>query len=71
MGEKRFSDEIREAIAGAPLSRYEICKRIGFNEGAMSRFMAGRSGISMETLDKLAALLGLTVAAKGRGRKGG
>lgn len=64
MGRKRFSDEIREAVATAPMSRYEICKRIGFSESTMSRFMSGRSGISMDTLDKLAALLRLTITKR-------
>jgi hypothetical protein len=64
MRAKRFSDQIRDAVNASGLSRYAICKAIGFNQGAMSRFMAGRGGLSTEILDRLAELLGLEVVAK-------
>jgi transcriptional regulator with XRE-family HTH domain len=64
MGRKRFSDQIRDAVDASGMSRYAICKSIGLNQGAMSRFMAGNSGLSMDTLDKLAELLGLSVVAR-------
>ncbi len=58
---RRFSDQIRDAVNGSGLSRYAICKAIGFNQGAMSRFMSGRGGMSLDTLDRLAKLLEMTV----------
>jgi transcriptional regulator with XRE-family HTH domain len=61
MGNLRFSDQIRAAVDASGRSRYAICQAIGLNQGAMSRFMAGKSGISLETLDRLAQLLGLSV----------
>jgi transcriptional regulator with XRE-family HTH domain len=64
MGEKRFSDQIRQAIDASGMSRYAICKAVGMTQGAMSRFMNGKGGLSVETIDKLAALLGLTVKRK-------
>jgi transcriptional regulator with XRE-family HTH domain len=64
MKHKRFSDQIRAAVDASGLSRYAICKAIGFNQGAMSRFMAGKGGLSMEMLDRLADLLGLAVVAR-------
>jgi transcriptional regulator with XRE-family HTH domain len=70
MSDRRFSDQIRNAVAGSELSRYELCKRTGFDQGALSRFMAGKSGLSLETLDRLAELLGLTVVVKRPKRKG-
>jgi transcriptional regulator with XRE-family HTH domain len=67
----RFSDQIRQAVAASDLTRYRICKTIGLPESSMSRFMAGRSGLSLDTLDKLAELLGLAVVVRRRRRKGG
>jgi len=64
-----FSDEIRCAVDGSGMSRYEICKRIGLDQAVMSRFMTGKSGLGLKTLDRLAPLLDLhisTGAKKGR-----
>ena len=64
MKSKPFSDQIRERVEASGRSRYAICKAIGFNQGAMSRFMSGKGGLSLDVLDRLAELLGLTVAVK-------
>jgi hypothetical protein len=61
MGGKRFSDQIRDAVNASGLSRYAICQAIEFNQGAMSRFMSGKGGLSMDVMDRLADLLGLEV----------
>ena len=64
MASKRFSDQLRDAVDGSGMSRYAICKAIGLPESSMSRFMAGKSGLSMGVVDRLADRLGLTVTAK-------
>ena len=60
---RRFTDQIRTAVDASGMSRYAICNAIGLPQASMSRFMAG-AGLSMESLDSLAELLGLTVVAK-------
>lgn len=60
----RFSDEIRAAVENSGMSRYAICREIELNQGAMSRFMSGQGGISLDTIDRLAELLGLRVAVR-------
>jgi ribosome-binding protein aMBF1 (putative translation factor) len=57
----KFSDQIRRAIDGSGMSRYAICKELRFSESVMSKFMAGKCNLSMETLDRLADLLKLDV----------
>ena len=64
MRQKPFSDQIRAAVDASGMSRYRICREIGLSQPTMSRFMAGKSGLSMETLDRLADLLGLVVVSK-------
>jgi ribosome-binding protein aMBF1 (putative translation factor) len=57
----KFSDQIRRAIETCGMSRYAICKQLDFSESVMSKFMAGKCNLSMETLDRLAELLGMNV----------
>lgn len=56
-----MTDEVRRAIEEAGISRYAICKGAGIEESAMSRFMRGQSGLTLRTLDRLAAFLDLHV----------
>jgi transcriptional regulator with XRE-family HTH domain len=64
MGNKRFSDQIREAVVASGVTRYRICCDIGLSQAAMSRFMTGKTGLAMDTLDRLAEYLGLSVAVR-------
>jgi len=48
------------------MSRYAIANAIGLDHSVMSRFMAGTSGLSFKTLDRLGELLKLRIVA---GRK--
>ena len=61
----KLSDQIRQAIDASGVSRYAICKQIGLDQALLSRFMQDRSGLSVQTLDALADVLGLDVVARG------
>jgi len=62
----KLSDQIRRAIDASGMSRYAIANAIGLDHSVMSRFMAGTSGLSFKTLDRLGELLKLRIVA---GRK--
>ncbi|MCC7015072.1 MAG: hypothetical protein IT454_21090 [Planctomycetes bacterium] len=64
-----FTDQIRRAIDASDLPRRQICLRIVLDESVMSRFMAGRSGLALPTLDRLAEVLGLRVTVTKRTRR--
>lgn len=68
---KALSDQIRAAIDASGLSRYRICQEIELDQATMSKFMAGRSGLALPTLDRLAELLDLrlVVGNKTRSRR--
>jgi transcriptional regulator with XRE-family HTH domain len=59
------SDRIRRAVNAAGVTRYRLCKASGVDQGTMSRFMAGKGGLPIESLDALADVLGLDVVARG------
>ena len=50
------------------MSRYEIWKATGIDQGTLSRFVAGTAGMSFQNLDRLADLLGLSITT-GRRRR--
>lgn len=58
------SQQLQKIILKSGLSRYEICKRAGVQQSALSLFLSGKRGLTTETLDKLAPILGLTITAK-------
>ena len=58
-------DQIRQAVNAAGVSRYAICKAGGISEAVMSRFMAGKTGLSMESLNAIADVLQLRIVAEG------
>jgi len=59
------SDQIRRLIDSSGLSRYEIAKRSGIDQSAISRFMTGERGLSTTALDTLGKLLDLEVVMHG------
>ena len=75
MAEKlgKLSEQLRTAIDASEMSRYAIAKAIELDQSVLSRFMAGKSGLAFETIDRLGELLGLRLVAtknptKGKGR---
>jgi DNA transposition AAA+ family ATPase len=58
-----LSDELRQAIERSGMSRYSIWQQTGIDQGSLSKFMDGERGLSIESIDKLADLLGLHICA--------
>ncbi len=59
-----LSDSIRKAIESSGMSRYELAKRSGVSEAALSRFVRGIMELKTDSLDKLAGPLGLRLVVK-------
>jgi len=65
MSKKRLTDQVRRAIEKSGVSRYRICREAGIDQASISRFMAGKTGLTLASLDRLADVLGLDVVARG------
>jgi len=68
----KLSDQLRRAIANCGQTRYQIAQATGIGQAALSRFVHGERGLSLESIDKLAEYLHLEVVmkkpSKGRGK---
>jgi hypothetical protein len=67
---KTLSDQIRDAILTASVSRYRIAKETGVDQPALSRFVHGERGLSIEALDAIGLYLGLVIVKKQPKKKG-
>ena len=52
-GSDRLSDQLRWMIERSGVSRYQLWQQTGIDQAALSRFMAGKGGLSMESIDSL------------------
>ena len=58
-----LSEQLRERIAAAGSSVYELARDAGVDRSILSRFLAGKRTITLETADRLAAVLKLRLIA--------
>ena len=63
---KRLSEQLKEAIVRASVSRYEISKKTGVDQAALSKFVLGQRGISVEAMDAVGLYLGLSITTSHR-----
>jgi transcriptional regulator with XRE-family HTH domain len=68
---KPLSDQLRDAIEKAGVSRYEISKATGVSESTLSKFiLRQRPGLSFDALDRVGEYLGLVIVKKQPKKKG-
>jgi plasmid maintenance system antidote protein VapI len=58
-----LSDQLRERITAAGPSVYELARAAGVDRSVLSRFLAGKRTITLETADRLAVVLKLRLIA--------
>jgi len=59
-----FSDELRRAIECSGKSRYRISKESGVAQTVLCRFVHGKTGMSLESVDRICACLRLRLVAE-------
>lgn len=57
----KFSDQIRRQVKMSGHSQYFISKATKIDKSALSRFMLGKAGLGVQSLDRLADFLKLKV----------
>lgn len=57
----RIYEQLRKVIKASGKSRYRISKDTGIDQSALSFFMSGKLGLSVERLELLAKYLGYRV----------
>jgi hypothetical protein len=62
---RKVSEQLREAVETCGLSRYRIWKETGITQSTLSRFVRGHAALDLESVDALAAFLGLELRAAG------
>jgi transcriptional regulator with XRE-family HTH domain len=67
----QLTDQLRDAIDGSGLTRYEIAKRTGIDESALAKFYNGRRGLSMQALNALGECLELDIVSRRQPSKKG
>jgi hypothetical protein len=60
----RLSDQLRQAIRRSEASCYVISKATRIDQGTLSKFLKGERGMSLESVDRIAAFLNLELRSK-------
>jgi transcriptional regulator with XRE-family HTH domain len=56
-----FSEQLRRAILDSGQSRYGLSKATGVDQATLSKFLSGKRALSLNSVDKLLDVLGLTL----------
>jgi transcriptional regulator with XRE-family HTH domain len=69
--DKKLSEQIRVAIKSSGMTRYRLCCESGVDQGALSRFVHGKAGLSLDALDRIGLVLGLQIVIRPMKRQRG
>ena len=62
---KPLSEQLRDAIEKAGITRYELSKITGVSQPTLSKFvLRQRPGLSFDAMDRVGLALGLVIAKK-------
>jgi transcriptional regulator with XRE-family HTH domain len=60
-----ISDDLREAIKNSGQTCYALAKQAGVDPAALRKFVDGKRGLSLDTFDPLAEVLGMALVKRG------
>ena len=59
-----LTDQLRQLIETAEISRYQLWQQTGIDQAVLSKFVNGKGGLSMESLDKIGEVLNLQITTR-------
>jgi plasmid maintenance system antidote protein VapI len=59
-----ISDQLRAAIQNSGKTAYAVAKVAGVDPGVVQRFVKGERGLTLDTVDRLAAALNLELSER-------
>lgn len=62
----KLTEQLRAAAAGGGMTLGDLARATGIDKSALSRFLNGERGVSMEAMDSLGEYLGLKIVATGK-----
>lgn len=69
---KPLSEQLRDAIEKAGITRYELSKITGVSQPTLSKFvLRQRPGLSFDAMDRVGLALGLVIVKKSNTKKRG
>lgn len=66
---KRFSEQLRQAILSADMTQYRLAKESGVPKETIWRFVHGRVGLSLPSIDAIVEALGLSLGGRKEKRR--
>jgi len=59
-----LSKQIRAAIRNSGMTQYRLCQLSGIDKSALSKFLAGKVGLTLANIDELGRVLGLQIVSE-------
>jgi len=66
---EHVSERLKRAIRESGMSRYAISQASGVDQATLSKFMSGQRGLTLDSVDKLAGVLGLEMRLITEGKR--
>jgi DNA transposition AAA+ family ATPase len=63
---QKLSDQIRQAIETCGKTRYQIAKDTGVDAATLCRFVQGKHGLLLDSIDSIAECIGMRVVLEGK-----
>ncbi len=60
----KIYNQLRKAIETSDKTRYRLWQETGVDQGQLARFMAGESGLSIDSTERLAEAMGFEIVVR-------